>query len=251
MTGTAPTGSGARPPTGTPRGPLLLAAAVTFAGFVTLLALVVTGWAPLHRLDVSAANTLNAWVAPSDALTTFWKVITYALQPLTFEVLAAVTALVLWWRAGRRKLAVFLLVTIFGTLGLYDLVKVAVGRARPVVPEPLIVAHGASFPSGHAAMSFVGMSLVAVLVGRQLRSRPAVAALSVAAAVIAATVGFSRLALGAHYVSDVLAGWLLAATWLLCAWAGSGIGAELPAVSRRASPAARPTADRSRGRSPA
>lgn len=235
---------------GARRGVLLLAAGATLAGFVVLLILVATGWAPLHRMDVSVARTLNAWVAPSPALTTFWKAITYALQPLTFEVIAAGTALILWRRAGRRKLAVFVLVAIFGTLALYDLVKVAVGRARPVVPVKLIVAHGASFPSGHAAMSFAAMSLLALLVGRQLRSASAAAGLAVAAATIIASVGFSRLALGVHYLSDVLGGWLLAATWLLCAWAGFDVGAELPAVSRRASPAARTTPDQPRGGSP-
>lgn len=248
---TAPADDGTREPTRARRGQLLLAAAATLAGFLVVLVLVEIRWQPLHHLDVSVADSLNSWVAPSPALTTFWKVITYALEPITFEVVAAATALALWWRAGRRKLAVFVLVAIFGTLALYELVKVAVGRSRPVVPVKLIVAHGASFPSGHAAMSFTGMALLALLLRRRLRSAAAVASLSFGAAVVAASVGFSRLALGAHYLTDVIGGWLLAATWLLCVWAGFDAGAEADPVSRRASPAARPAPDRPRGGSSA
>ncbi|HET6877847.1 MAG TPA: phosphatase PAP2 family protein [Jatrophihabitans sp.] len=231
---------------------LLLGAAASAAAFTVLAVLVATQWTPLRRLDVSVANSLNAWVAASTALTTFWKVVTYGLEPLTFEVVAVVAAVLLWWRAGRRKLAVFVVVTIFGVLGLYDLVKVLVGRARPVVPVPLIVAHGASFPSGHAAMSFTGMALLVLLVGRRLHSTAAVAALAFGAALVAATVAFSRLALGAHFLSDVIGSWLLAATWLLCMWAAFDIGAERAGpLSPRSSPAAPRALDQPRGGSSA
>lgn len=184
------------------------------AAFGALLGLVVSGWSPLRRTDVSIANRLNAWMAPRPAITTLWRVVTNALQPLTWEVLGVIAA-VLLWRARRRKVAVFVLVAIFGTLGWYQLVKVTVGRTRPTVRVPLAHAVGASFPSGHAAMSAVAMTLVAMgacTLFRRLLPRLAATA---AAVVIAAGVAFSRLALGVHYLSDVLGAWLLAAAWML------------------------------------
>jgi undecaprenyl-diphosphatase len=165
-------------------------------------------------MDVSVDDRLNAWVAPRPAITTLWQDITYALQPLTWEVLAALAAVVLW-RVRRRKLALFVLLAIFGTVAWYNIVKAAVGRARPTVPVPLLRAVGASFPSGHAMMSAVAMTLVAMgawTLSRRLLARVAVIA---AAVLIAAGVAFSRLALGVHYLSDVLGAWLLAAAWVL------------------------------------
>jgi undecaprenyl-diphosphatase len=79
-----------------------------------------------------------------------------------------------------------------------------------VLLDPLAHASGKSFPSGHAMTSFVAFGVLIVLVhGR----RQAIAA--VAALVLVPLVGFSRLALGVHYLSDVLGAWLLGATWLL------------------------------------
>jgi undecaprenyl-diphosphatase len=175
--------------------------------------LVVSGWPALHQTDVSLDNSLNAWVAPRPALTTTWRVVTNVLQPLTWEVLAVVAA-VLLWRARRRKLALFVLVAIFGTVAWYDIVKAAVGRGRPTVPAPLLHAQGASFPSGHAMMSAVAMTLASMGAWQLLRNLWA-RVLAVAGAItVAAAVAFSRLALGVHYLSDILAAWLLAGAWL-------------------------------------
>jgi len=178
-----------------------------------LLGLVVAVWPPLRHTDVSVDDSLNAWVAPRPDVTTLWRVITNALQPLTWEVLGAAAA-VLLWRRRQRKLALFVLVAIFGTVAWYDIVKVAVGRARPTVPVSLLHAQGASFPSGHATTSAVAMALVALACWQLIR-RIVLRILAVlGAVVVAAAVAFSRLALGVHYLSDVLAAWLLAGWWV-------------------------------------
>jgi undecaprenyl-diphosphatase len=152
-------------------------------------------------------------VAPRPAVTTVWRVITDGLQPLTWEVLAVIAAALLW-RRHRGKLAVFVLAAIFGTVALYDIVKAAVGRNRPTVPVPLLHAHGASFPSGHTMMSAVAMALIAWGCWQGLRTLLVRLLVLTAAVVVGAAVAFSRLALGAHYLSDVLGGWLLAGAWL-------------------------------------
>src|SRR5262249_11541170 len=83
----------------------------------------------------------------------------------------------------------------------------------PVVDVPVASAPGNSFPSGHALGSIVayGSLLLVFLpaVPRRLRR----VAIAVAAAIVV-LVGFTRVALGVHYVSDVLAGWLLGVAWL-------------------------------------
>jgi undecaprenyl-diphosphatase len=149
---------------------------------------------------------------------TIWRVVTYGLQPLTWEVAGAVAALVLW-RRRQRRLAFFVLAAIFGTVAIYDIVKAAVARHRPTVPVAVLHAQGASFPSGHAAMSAVAMILVAMAAWQGVRHLAARIAIVVGTFVVAAAVAFSRLALGVHYLSDVLGSWLLAAAWvqLLCA----------------------------------
>jgi undecaprenyl-diphosphatase len=187
--------------------------------------LVVTGWPPLHRTDLSFDNTLNAWVAARPAVTTTWRVVTNALQPLTWEVLAVIAAFLLW-RAQRRKVALYVLVAIFGTLAWYDIVKAAVGRSRPTVPVPLLYAQGASFPSGHAMMSAVAMTLASMGAWHLLRKQWARILAVTGAIVIAAAVAFSRLALGVHYLSDVLAAWLLAGAWMCTLAAVFGVAAE-------------------------
>lgn len=164
---------------------------------------------------------------------TVWRAITDAFQPLTWEVSTAVVAVVLLVR-GLRRMPLFALVAVFGTVGLYDLVKAAVGRPRPRVPTPLVHPFGASFPSGHAMMSATAMTL-AVLAVRQLLRRGAGRVVAVLlAAAIAVAVAASRLVLGAHYLSDVVGGWLLAGAWV------SLLAAAFGAVTPRGRSAAAP-----------
>jgi membrane-associated phospholipid phosphatase len=91
-------------------------------------------------------------------------------------------------------------------------IKHAVGRARPVLEHPLAAAGGASFPSGHACGAAALWGSVALLVPGPRWRRLALA--TVVPALVAAT----RVLIGVHYLSDVVAGLLLG--WGL-AWAGA------------------------------
>jgi membrane protein DedA with SNARE-associated domain/membrane-associated phospholipid phosphatase len=112
------------------------------------------------------------------------------------------------WRAGAK-----LSVTLAGAIVLYDIVKAAVGRARP--PSTAWIGHytGGAFTSGHATqtVAFYGMLALIVGAGRSTRTR---GWLWLGAALIALLVGASRIYLGAHWLSDVLGGYALGATWL-------------------------------------
>jgi membrane-associated phospholipid phosphatase len=121
----------------------------------------------------------------------------------------AVVVIVLLVRRQRR-LALWAAVTtiVAGLLG--DGLKTVVARARPVLPEPVAHAPGFSFPSGHALNSFVffGILLLLVLPLLPRAWRWVAWAVAVGGTLL---VGFDRVALGVHYVSDVVGGWLLGA----------------------------------------
>lgn len=100
-------------------------------------------------------------------------------------------------------------------LPIYELVKIAVHRARPVTTFVAKAGlHGDSFPSGHSAGSFAIYVTLAYLMYREL-PRPwsrIAAGLSVTLAIL---IGFSRVYLGAHFPTDVIGGWLIASFSLL------------------------------------
>ncbi len=166
----------------------------------------------LIRLDTSAARYLHDRVRQSDDLVRELKILTFFGSPLWFYII--VTPAVVWvWRRGHSRLAVFLVVTTLGGGLLDTIVKEAVGRPRPSLVDPVATAHGKSFPSGHAMSSTVayGSLLLVFLPAIGRRYRPLVFA---GAVVLVLAIGFSRLALGVHYITDVIGGYVLGLAWL-------------------------------------
>ncbi len=104
------------------------------------------------------------------------------------------------------RLTVYLAVTGLGALALDPTIKLLVGRLRPVVPTPFAMAPGNSFPSGHAldATVFYGVMLPVFLPIIPPRLRKLAVGLVVTLVLL---VGFSRVAIGVHYPSDVVGGW--------------------------------------------
>ena len=92
--------------------------------------------------------------------------------------------------------------------------KTLVGRPRPGLPFALVDSHGFSFPSGHAAgaaaVGLLGAWMLCRWVLHRWTGQVAVWSLSVAFIML---IGFSRLYLGVHFLTDVLAGWLLGTAW--------------------------------------
>lgn len=166
----------------------------------------------LVRLDTAAARDLHGWVRGSPGLVTFLKVLTFFGSPPWLWVLVAV-AVVITWRRHRVRLSVFLTVTTLGGGILDSVVKEAVNRPRPSLVDPVATAYGKSFPSGHSMSSTIvyGALLMVFLPVVARRLRPAMLA---AAMVLVGAIGFSRLALGVHYISDVVGGYILGVAWL-------------------------------------
>jgi undecaprenyl-diphosphatase len=88
-------------------------------------------------------------------------------------------------------------------------------RARPDVVEHLVGTHSASFPSGHAMNSAVVYLTLAVLIARSARSRPVRRYLISVAIALTLAVGFSRIYLGVHWPTDVVAGWGVGGVWAI------------------------------------
>jgi membrane-associated phospholipid phosphatase len=113
----------------------------------------------------------------------------------------------------RARLAIYLAVTGIGALLLDPSLKTLVGRIRPVVDVPVTSAPGNSFPSGHALGSTIvygALLLVFLPIVAPRWRKPFIALI----AVVVVAIGLTRIALGVHFLSDVLAGWLLGAAWL-------------------------------------
>ncbi|TQN43081.1 undecaprenyl-diphosphatase [Blastococcus colisei] len=188
----------------------LVALLVGAVPFLLLMLLVQANWSPLASLDGEVGAELNAVVSGNPTLVGVLRGVTDLGGNGAAILVFTLTTVFLLIR-GRRRLAAFAVATGVGLAVLVPVTKALIGRARPVVESPVSdIPSNASFPSGHAMVSVVTFGMLALLVlpAVRRRARPWVV---VAAVLVALVVGFTRLALGVHFVSDVLAGWFLGA----------------------------------------
>lgn len=157
--------------------------------------------------DVAVLSALGTVAAPW--LTAAFMVITVLGGSLFATSAVTVASGVLWYLRQRRN-AVFLLFAVGGT-GLINLgLKLWFERSRPTITR-LVLEEGYSFPSGHAMISMALALTVIILVWH---SRYRVSAV-VAGSIYVLLIGLSRMYLGVHYPSDILAGWCVSALWIL------------------------------------
>lgn len=133
-------------------------------------------------------------------------------SPLAWEVVLVVVVIWLLWRRLPR-LALFVMVTAAGSSLLNTVVKTSVHRPRPVLTHPVAYEPGLSFPSGHAQAAIVGYAVLLLVFWPILHGAWRRVAVRVAVFMVLA-IGFSRVALGVHYVSDVVGGFVLGAAWV-------------------------------------
>ncbi|MDG4830153.1 phosphatase PAP2 family protein [Solwaraspora sp. WMMD1047] len=181
-------------------------------GFGLLMLLVRAQWGPLYDADHGTAVWFNDLVAPHGPLVTVLRAITDlgGRSILIWLVTVAVVGLLIR-RQGR--LAAYLIVTGAGALLLDPSLKAIVGRLRPVVDVSLAHYAGDSFPSGHALGSTVAYGAVLLVFLPAMRPRWRGPAIGLVVGLVFA-VGLTRIALGVHFVSDVIGGWLLGLVWL-------------------------------------
>src|SRR5512146_346392 len=124
-------------------------------------------------------------------------------------VLLALRFLMMRW----RRAAVWLALAMAGAAALDLTLKLAFHRARP---QPFfgVAPHSYSFPSGHALASFCFYGVLAGLLTVRIQNRALRVVLWVVAGFMVAAIGYSRIYLGVHYPTDVVAGYLAATVWV-------------------------------------
>jgi membrane-associated phospholipid phosphatase len=188
----------------------LLLALAAFAGLATAY---VTG-DPLAEFDERIATALHSRAIPP--ATTVAEVVTL-LGGFPALVVVACVAVVLLARRRLRREALLVVLAIVGAQALTGVLKTLFQRERPSFDDPVATAGYFSFPSGHALTAIAVYGAVASIVALRLRSPALRAACLAGAGLLVAAIGFTRLYLGVHYLSDVLAGWSMGLAWLLVA----------------------------------
>ena len=184
----------------------------------------------LTVLDVEVARWLRAHATPE--VTRWLLLVTELHSTIAVSCYAAIVAVALARRPEWRRLAT-VFVCVAGGLTLNVLMKLAFHRARPVLDDPLLTLASYSFPSGHVAGSTLMYGLIVAWAFTRTR-RPLVRiGVTVAGAAAVALVAFTRMYLGVHYLSDVVAAFAEGVAWLaLCLSALTAFWGRAP-LSRR------------------
>ena len=165
----------------------------------------------VRRTDDPALLIGPRWLA--EAVTDFTALGGTAI--LTTVLLCAIGYLALLHRYGA---AVFVLVAAVGGGLLSSALKQIFARSRPDVVPHLVTVEGLSFPSGHSmAAAVIYLTLGALLARFAARRRIRVYVIAVSLG-LTAIVGITRVCLGVHYPTDVLAGWAAGLGWALLCW---------------------------------
>ncbi|HVT65599.1 MAG TPA: phosphatase PAP2 family protein [Mycobacteriales bacterium] len=184
---------------------LLLAGAVTFV-VLPLAILVRLGWDPLADADRSADDGAHRSLSGHATAVGWVRGATHLGDPLVVTALAMVIAAGCWV-SRRRTEAVYVLAVRALAVALGFGLKEGVARARPNLAEPIAHASGYSFPSGHAlGAAATYLSVALVVSGVRPRAGRVAVPLAVVVALVVAT---TRVLLGVHFPSDVVAGLVL------------------------------------------
>lgn len=190
---------------------LLIGAAIAIAGtwgFAELAGNVSSG--STQAFDDAVLRWLGAHRTPP--LDAFMLDITSLGTSSVVAMVVGVAALFLWLNKHKHS-AILLLVSTFGGVLLNNLLKFGFSRPRPDIIPWATTATFYSFPSGHAMSATVVYSTVAYLAGRLQRTHRARLAITILATLVIAIICLSRLYLGVHYPSDVIAGVIIGLAW--------------------------------------
>jgi undecaprenyl-diphosphatase len=184
---------------------------------VTLLAVAIAEISIVTRLDTALTSTIHGWtVGWLTGIVTGISELAATEIVMSLSALAVVSLLLLRHYRGAAALAL----AVGSTQLLVAVAKALMTRPRPEGEIAIAEPSGWSFPSAHSASAvalYVTLALIATTLWRRQQLRPAVA--FAAAGVIVVLVGLSRVYLGAHYPTDVIAGWLTGGIIVVTSWA--------------------------------
>ena len=166
------------------------------------------------KVDQRLADWLHEHATP--LWTDFFEKVTWLGNVPVLAVVAVIAAVVLAYKRQIAELQLFVLAAV-GTEILTTGLKLGFQRERPFFPDPLATETSYSFPSGHSSVSLAVYGTLGYIAARHLSTRRAQIAILAAAATLVGLIGFSRLYLGVHFLSDVIAGFSVALAWIaLC-----------------------------------
>jgi membrane protein DedA with SNARE-associated domain len=173
---------------------------------------------PLVQFDQTVATILYERATPT--LTAFFLVVTSLGSLELIGLLGLVVTAIFVVQRRWLDLGTWLAALAGGVL-LNQLLKNLFARPRPFIEHPLVLETSYSFPSGHATMSLIFYGMLAYFAVRALRSWRAKTAVVFGTALLVLLIGFSRMYLGVHYFSDVVAGFASGGVWLSALITGS------------------------------
>lgn len=173
--------------------------------------------APILEQDLRVSVWLHTHGNPT--LTAFLFAITQLHSTLGVAVMSLIVAYFVW-RRGDRFWVLALALAVPGGMLLNVGLKHLFDRPRPTWDHPLLTLSSNSFPSGHAAGATVFYGFLAAYMVWRVKRASARATAIAACALMIALVGFSRVYLGVHYLSDVLGAMSMSTAWLVLCLVG-------------------------------
>ncbi|WP_294644160.1 phosphatase PAP2 family protein [uncultured Aureimonas sp.] len=189
-------------------------------GFLTIASEMREG--ETHAFDDAILRALRSPTDPADPIGPFW--VEAVMRDLTalggYTVLSLILVLAVTYllMKGKRASAFMMAVAVVGGVILSNLLKIGFDRQRPDVVAHLVDVHSLSFPSGHAMLSAVTYLTLGALLARSERGIVMRAYFMGVAIVLTLLIGSSRVYLGVHYPTDVLAGWCAGSAWAFVCW---------------------------------
>ena len=174
-------------------------------------------------VDVRLAHLLMAY--RSEWLTSFFTWVTLLGKSPIIGVFSVCTLFIFWLNRQRTLIMPFL-ISVLGSTGLSFLGKLAFHRARP--ETAIYLEQSASFPSGHATVAIAFYGFIAYVMMRNRSNWSSKVNIFLLTCLLIFAIGFSRLYLGEHYLSDVLGGYLVGTMWLIFSVILIGLGLKAP-----------------------
>jgi undecaprenyl-diphosphatase len=195
--------------------PGLLSLGIGIAGFLLVAMAVDRGW--IRHIDEQILQSVRNLTIRNDDTGRLWaEESVIAITSLGAQVVLigicciAVGLLVL---VRRIRLCIFLLAVLLGAIGLNQCLKPVFGRPRPTVVPHVQRVNTKSFPSGHALVATAVYAALAAVTADLLRERKLKKYVFFVSGLLMVLIGLSRVYLGVHYPSDVVAGWIAGLLW--------------------------------------
>ncbi len=186
---------------------------------LAVLAVILFAWIAEEMMENDTAHfdafvRAQAHALASPALTRAMQIVTLIGSPIPVAILTVIAAAIFWYQ-GYLPRAVALGIAVAGAGVLEFALKLCFQRPRPIPYFDIPAPHSYSFPSGHALGAFCFYSMLAHEINSVAGRRRLHSVIWLIAVLMVILIGFSRIYLGVHYPSDVVAGYVAGAVWLI------------------------------------